>query len=319
MTPPSTSVILIEDEPLVARVTEQMLKKASMRKYSLAHSRTLAEGLQRLRTEDFEVVLLDLNLPDSSAMDTLTAVLAEAPNTPIIVLTATSNYEIGFRAIKLGAQDFLVKGDFNFLMLDRSIAYGIERHRLQRTIRQLAVLDELTGLYNRRGFNALHQDILLLAQKPAVRGYFCFFDLDRFKQINDDLGHQAGDDALVEFAANLRRIFAKDALLVRLGGDEFVAMGIESSPNAASEAIKALEIVLSVRNSVGPQFRLEASVGVAYFDQSGPRSMEELTAIADAALYSNKESRRRARPADSNSLSAVTTKVPLRPGFPNPG
>ena len=319
MTPPLTRVLLIEDEQLVARVTEQMLRKASIRKYALAHSRTLAEGLQRLRTEEFEVVLLDLNLPDSSAMDTLKAVLAESPNTPVIVLTATSYYEIGFRAIKLGAQDFLVKGDFNFLMLDRSIAYGIERHRLQRTIRQLAVLDELTGLYNRRGFNALHQDILVLAQKPGVRGYFCFFDLDRFKQINDDLGHQAGDDALVEFALNLRRIFAKDALLVRLGGDEFVAMGIERAHNAAGEAIKALEIVLSARNSVGSQFKLEASVGIAYFDQSGPRSMEELTAIADAALYADKESRRQARVADPNPLPAITTRVPLRTGRPSPG
>jgi diguanylate cyclase (GGDEF)-like protein len=295
MTPLSTSVLLIEDEQLVARVTEQMLRKASTHKYSLVHCRTLAEGLDRLRIEDFDVLLLDLNLPDSSGMATLQAVLAQSVDTPIIVLTATSNYEIGFKAIKLGAQDFLVKGDFNFLMLDRSIVYGIERHRLQRTIRQLAVLDELTGLYNRRGFNALHQDILLLAQRPGVRGYFCFFDLDRFKQINDDLGHQAGDDALVEFASNLRRIFAKDALLVRLGGDEFVAMGIERAPDAARDAVKALEIVLSVRNSVGPQFRLEASVGVAYFDQGGPRSMEELTAIADAALYANKESRRQQR------------------------
>jgi diguanylate cyclase (GGDEF)-like protein len=295
MTPLSTSVLLIEDEQLVARVTEQMLRKASTHKYSLVHCRTLAEGLDKLRIEDFDVLLLDLNLPDSSGMATLQAVLAQSVDTPIIVLTATSNYEIGFKAIKLGAQDFLVKGDFNFLMLDRSIVYGIERHRLQRTIRQLAVLDELTGLYNRRGFNALHQDILLLAQRPGVRGYFCFFDLDRFKQINDDLGHQAGDDALVEFASNLRRIFAKDALLVRLGGDEFVAMGIERAPDAARDAVKALEIVLSVRNSVGPQFRLEASVGVAYFDQGGPRSMEELTAIADAALYANKESRRQQR------------------------
>jgi diguanylate cyclase (GGDEF)-like protein len=319
MTPLATSVLLIEDEQLVARVTEQMLRKAATRKYSLVHCRTLAEGLEKLRTENFDVLLLDLNLPDSSAMDTLQTVLAQSVDTPIIVLTATSNYEMGFTAIKLGAQDFLVKGDFNFLMLDRSIVYGIERHHLQRTIRQLAVLDELTGLYNRRGFNALHQDILLLAQQPGVRGYFCFFDLDRLKRINDELGHQAGDDALVEFASDLRRIFAKDALLVRLGGDEFVAMGIERAPNAAGAAIKALEIVLSVRNSVGPQFRLEASVGVAYFDQSGPRSMEELTAIADAALYSNKESRRQARLADPNPLPAVTMKVPLRPGLPNQG
>jgi diguanylate cyclase (GGDEF)-like protein len=294
MTPITTRVLLIEDEQMFARVAEQMLKRVPSHKHALVHCRTLAEAIGTLRTEDFDVILLDLNLPDSRAVDTLQAVLAETSDIPIIVLTGMTDHEIGYRAIKLGAQDFLVKGDFNFLMLDRAIVYGIERHRLQRTIRQLAVVDDLTGLYNRRGFNALHQDLFQRAQQPGVRGYFCFFDLDRFKQINDELGHQKGDEALAEFALNLRRIFPKDALLVRLGGDEFIAMGIERGPNAAEEAVKSLEIVLSVRNKVGPEFRLVASVGLAYFDSNGPKSMDELTAAADAALYRNKENRRTA-------------------------
>ena len=216
MAPFSSKVLLIEDEPLLARVTGQMLAKSAMNTHALVHRRTLAEARERLRAEDFDVVLLDLNLPDSSAMDTLRTVLAEAPDIPVIVLTATQSHQLGFQAIKLGAQDFLVKGDFNFLNLDRAIVYGIERHRLQRTIRQLAVLDELTGLYNRRGFNALHPDILRRARQTGVHGYLCFFDLDRFKQINDELGHRTGDEALAEFAANLRNVFPKDALLVRL-------------------------------------------------------------------------------------------------------
>ena len=291
MTPSSTRVLLIEDEQLVARITGQMLAKAPFHNYALTHRRTLTEAIATLRAEEFDAVLLDLNLPDSSAMDTLRAVLADSPDTPIIVLTATTDQETGFKAIKLGAQDFLVKGDFNYLMLDRAIGYAIERHGLQRTIRQLAVLDELTGLYNRRGFNALNADILQRAQKPGVRGYLCFFDLDRLKKINDDLGHQKGDEAIVEFASNLRRIFAKDALLVRFGGDEFVAMGIERAPNAARSAVDALETALSERNGAGSEFKLEASAGLAYFDSNGPKSMEELTAAADAELYRKKESR----------------------------
>jgi diguanylate cyclase (GGDEF)-like protein len=293
MIPNSIRVLLVEDEQLFASLAEQMLERAPLHKYTLVHRRTLAEAMATLRSGEFDVVLLDLNLPDSSAMDTLQATLAESLDIPIIVLTAMADQAIGFKAIKLGAQDFLVKGDFNFVMLDRAITYAIERHRLQHTIQQLAVLDELTGLYNRRGFNALHPDILQRAQKPGVRGYLCFFDLDRLKQINDDLGHKKGDEALIEFASNLRRIFAKDALLVRLGGDEFMAMGIERAPNAAKDAIETLESALAARNGAGPEFKLEASVGVAYFDLDGPKSMEELTAGADAALYREKESRRR--------------------------
>jgi diguanylate cyclase (GGDEF)-like protein len=211
---------------------------------------------------------------------------------PIIVLTATHGHEIGFQAIKLGAQDFLVKGDFNYLTLDRAIVYSFERHRLQRTLRELAVIDELTGLYNRRGFNTLNPDMLQRVKQSDARGFLCFFDLDRFKQINDDHGHKQGDEALVEFAGNLRAIFKKDCLLVRLGGDEFLAMGLERHPGEVEESLQALAVVLSVRNRPGAcEFALEASSGVAYFDRTTPVTIEELSAAADAALYRDKVGR----------------------------
>jgi diguanylate cyclase (GGDEF)-like protein len=212
------------------------------------------------------------------------------------VLTANNSDEVGLQAVKLGAQDFLLKGDFNYLTLDRAIIYAIERHRLQHTIRQLAVIDELTGLYNRRGFNALNPDVLHRVKESTLRGFIAFFDLDRFKQINDVLGHAKGDEALKEFAATLQSVFRKDTLLVRLGGDEFVAMGIEAQPGAAEQALSSLDIVLSVRNSQpGAGFNLESSHGLVYFAKSGPFEIDELTAKADAALYQNKEQRRRSR------------------------
>ena len=132
----------------------------------------------------------------------------------------------------------------------------------------------------------------------------CFFDLDRFKQINDELGHQKGDEALVEFATTLRQVFRKDTLLVRLGGDEFVAMGVEAEAGQADQALQALRIVLSVRNGgTGTSgFMLEASSGLAYFDKNGPASVDELTAVADAALYRDKENRRAARVRSGRQL-----------------
>ena len=249
------------------------------------------------------MILLDLNLPEIRELDTVARVIEVAPAVPIIVLTATNSDEIGLKAVQLGAQDFLLKGDFNYLTLDRAIIYAIERHRLQRTIRQLAVLDELTGLYNRRGFNTLNPDVIQQVKRGELRGYLCYFDLDRFKQINDELGHAKGDEALVEFASTLRNVFRKDTLLVRLGGDEFVAMGVEQQPDQVEDSLRTLGIVLSVRNGKGSSgFKLEASAGVTYFDKNGPHSVEELTTAADAALYKNKESRRRARTGSHPAL-----------------
>ncbi len=296
----SYKVLLVEDVLMIAKITEKMLKMSPTNKYYTVWKSRLDDSIQTLKGEEFDLILLDLNLPDSSDLDTVSRIIEVAPEVPIIVLTASSGDEIGLRAVQLGAQDFLVKGDFNHLALDRAISYSIERHRLQRTIRQLAVLDELTGLYNRRGFNTLNPDVIQRVKQTALRGYLCFFDLDRFKQINDTLGHAKGDEALVEFSSTLRNVFRKDTLLVRLGGDEFVAMGVEQHPDQTMEALRMLEIVLSVRNKNGVTgFNLEASAGVVYFDQNGTPLIEELTTGADAALYKNKESRRQARGAAS--------------------
>jgi diguanylate cyclase (GGDEF)-like protein len=107
----------------------------------------------------------------------------------------------------------------------------------------------------------------------------------------------------VEFSATLRNIFRKDTLLVRLGGDEFVAMGVEQQPGQTEEALRALEIVLSVRNAKGTSgFNLESSAGVTYFDKNGPHTIEELTTAADAELYRNKENRRRLRSVTAPGL-----------------
>jgi PleD family two-component response regulator len=232
-------VLLVEDVPLLARLAEQMLGKSPTSRYLVTHKETLADALTALADEAFHVVLLDLNLPDSSGLDTVTSVIGAAPEVPIVVLTANENPEVGLEAVKLGAQDYLLKGDFSHLALDRSINYSIERHSLQRTIRQLA---------------------------------------------------------LAEFAAILRNVFRKNALLVRLGGDEFIAMGVEPEGGYAALALQALEIVLEARNRTGASpFSLSATPGIAYFDKNGPCAIEELTALADADLYRNKDGRKQQR------------------------
>jgi diguanylate cyclase (GGDEF)-like protein len=307
----SYNVLLVDEVPLLAKVTEHMLKKSVANQYALIHEKTVAHALVTLKAVNFDVILVDLNLPNSEEMGALSALLEAAPETPVIVLTATQKHEVGYKAIKLGAEDFLIKGEFNFLTLDRAIVFAIERHRLQRTIRQLAVMDELTGLYNRRGFNSLHPDILEHVRDSESRGYLCYFDLDLFKQINDELGHQKGDDALAEFASKLRSIFPKDALLARLGGDEFAAMGLEASPGQAQAAVNALFSVLEARNRMKPPYRLEASAGLALFDRTGSLALPELAAAADAALYREKQHRRKLRERPSEPAPARPQLQPV--------
>lgn len=293
----ATRVLLVEDVLMIAKITARMLAAAGG-SFECTHTTTLADALAALDAQDFDLVLLDLNLPDSQELETVSRVIKAKPEVPIIVLTASTEADIGLRAVQLGAQDFLVKGEFNHVILERSARFAMERHRLQRTLRQLAVMDDLTGLYNRRGFNALNPEILQRAGQSGQRGFVCFFDLDRFKQINDECGHAAGDEALREFAGYLQETFRKTTLLVRLGGDEFVAMGFEQHHGQTEQLLARLQERLAERNTRGDgRYALRTSWGIAYFGKDGPRDIAALTEAADAALYHHKESRRHATAA----------------------
>jgi two-component system cell cycle response regulator len=286
-------VLLVEDDPITAKVTGRMLGQIGEGRYAITHTAKLEETLALLNTEDFDVVLADLNLPDSKGLNTPEVIMASDPDVPVIVLTSTESDEIGIKAVQLGAQDYLVKGAFSESSLNRSILYSVERHRLKRTIRQLAVIDELTGLYNRRGFNSLKGDLLQRSREEGHRGFLCYFDLDHFKSINDRFGHAAGDEALNEFAGILRRVFRKETILVRIGGDEFLAMGLESRPGLLDEHLQLLGALVSERNrDRSSGYALEPSVGIAHFDRDSSFDMDQVLAEADHLLYDDKRRRR---------------------------
>ncbi len=312
-------ILLVEDVPVIARIVERMLENSPHCKYHLEWRKNLADTLAILRDRDFDMILLDLNLPDSAELDTLARVLEVARGVPVVVLTATEDEHIGLKAVQAGAQDYLVKGQCSGPELDRSIVYSIERHRLQYALRQLAVLDELTGLYNRRGFNTLNPELLQQLRRGTADGYIACFDLDRFKQINDTHGHACGDVALVEFATHLRNAFRKQGLFARLGGDEFLVMGIETHPGAALESLAALEQTLATRNASGASpFKLESSAGLLLLASDERRTLDELLVAADAALYRNKEARRAGRSVEHPRAARRQEHVPIAPRFRQP-
>ena len=277
---------------MTAKITMRMLEKIGKGSYNITHTTNLEDSLTALKSEDYDVVLSDLNLPDSKGLNTPEYIISVDPDVAVVVLTSTESDDIGIKAVQLGAQDYLVKGAFSDSTLNRCILYSIERHRLQRTIRQLAVIDELTGLYNRRGFNSLKSDVLQRARASNHRGFLCYFDLDDFKGINDRFGHKSGDEALTEFAVLLRRVFRKETMLVRIGGDEFLAMGLESRPGLLDENIQLLHALLEEQNKERKSsYQLETSVGLTTFGRETTLDMDRVLAMADKALYLDKRKR----------------------------
>jgi diguanylate cyclase (GGDEF)-like protein len=178
------------------------------------------------------------------------------------------------------------------VMVNVGIQLGrvIERERHGAEVRELSLTDELTGLHNRRGFLALaSQQLRSLArqQRPCA---VLFLDLDGLKRINDQLGHEAGDEAIAAFARVLRRTFRDGDILSRFGGDEFVIF-LDSPLKAADAACARLLRNLRDENAMRAEPAwLAASVGAV--EAGAGVSLEEVIAKADALMYQNKRARR---------------------------
>ncbi|MBI5664838.1 MAG: diguanylate cyclase [Nitrospirae bacterium] len=130
MTPKKLHILLIEDNPGDAMLIEVMLAESSL-PFSLDHATFLYEGIERLGQEDFDVVLLDIGLPDSSGLDSIVELINKSPVTPVVMLTGLDDEEAAISALRMGAQDYLVKGRINSGALLRSIRYAVERKRVE--------------------------------------------------------------------------------------------------------------------------------------------------------------------------------------------
>jgi len=292
---PVVRVLLVEDNPGDVRLIQEALADARWSQFELERVDTLAAALSRAREGQVDVMLLDLTLPDSHGLETVRRAHAEVPEVPIVVLTGFDDQGVAFGAVNEGAQDFLVKGRVDGELLDRAIRYAVERHRMLEQVRQLAILDPLTGLANRRGFTMLCQHHLELANRRKKPLSLLFLDLDRMKAINDAFGHAEGDRALTDTAQLLRMTFRKSDIVARLGGDEFCVLLTESVEDGPDLAIARLEHNLAAFNAgAGRGYVLTLSTGLARYDPAAPCSLDALLEQADRAMYEQKKLRRQA-------------------------
>ncbi|MBD0369455.1 MAG: PAS domain S-box protein [Pyrinomonadaceae bacterium] len=193
--------------------------------------------------------------------------------------------EVSTRVIFKGGQPVGVQGIARDIM---------ERKRTEETLRSLSLLDDLTGLYNRRGFLALAEQQVRLTQRTGHGFTLVFADLDGLKKLNDTYGHKAGDEALRSVAEILKKSFRESDIIARLGGDEFTILALEDSELAAERVVTARlwENLESYNQQETRPFDLSLSVGVVHFNPEINTSIEELIAQADKAMYRDKQAKR---------------------------
>lgn len=299
----SLRLLIIEDDPdqrdLIREQVEEHFGKGTV----VGVETRKAAVAQDLAS--FDLILCDYNLPDANGLELL-GEIRQRCSTPVIMVTGENIGHIAASAIRAGATDYVVKvGDYLFtipLVIEKNLAVAKiikEKEELRRQLEesnaqleQMAATDPLTGLYNRRHFGRVIEQLFAETLRYGMDLSCVMLDLDHYKQLNDTLGHQVGDQLLVMagkvIAANMRRM----DVAARYGGDEFVLL----IPHANGEAAAAVadRIRMEYRQSSAALLRggtngVNMSIGVASARAVAAASSEQLLARADAALYKSKE------------------------------
>jgi diguanylate cyclase (GGDEF)-like protein len=288
---PNAHLLLVHDEP---RMLDSLHELLLARGYALTKAANGREAIDRMRERDFDLVILDLNLPAADGHAVMDHIGTLAKPVQMVIVSGSAEIDAAIGYFRRGACDFL-RRPFSREMLFRTVDTALherggnaEDRRAQARDRthHLAYHDQLTGLPNRALFN----DRLGLAMRQADRNAsglaVLFLDLDRFRHINDTLGHAAGDGLLQQVALRLGACLRSCDTLSRRGGDEFTVVlpELKEQNDAAHIAGKLVHCVRPSFRVAGKPLNISASVGIASYPQDG-KTADELIANADVAMY----------------------------------
>jgi diguanylate cyclase (GGDEF)-like protein len=296
-------ILLVEDDSNDAEFLRACLRRQRAKTLELTHVASMTDAVGALKEGEFDVILLDLNLPDSTGQESVHRIQNADPSIPVVVLSGEGNEEFAIEILNRGVQDYLVKWEGDGRVILRAIRYAIERKRAEERLSFLAQYDPLTEIPNRRHFQDQLERASTRARRSKKKVGVLFFDLDRFKRVNDTLGHQTGDQLLGSVVNRLKSCIRTGDLLARLGGDEFAVMleDIEG-PLALETAAKNLMSAFAQPFEIGGrQLSITTSIGITIYpnDTSDPMA---LLNNADMAMY-------RAKDRGRNNFNFFTQKL----------
>src|SRR5437867_2810770 len=281
-------VLVVSSQEDAARQVRELLEGADPDRFGVVAAEPQA-SLARLARGGVDVVLLAMSLSARRGFATFTELRARAPDVPFLFLSDSQDERHGLAAVRAGAQDFLVKGDLDGERLARALRHAIERNRLHAALLDLALVDELTGLYNLRGFLTLATRDQQVARRGDESLLVAFADLDDLKRVNDTAGHAAGDRALRDTALVLRQTFRDADLVARIGGDEYAVLVRHAGPESAGVLADRLRRqVREFNRRAARPYQLSISLGFAAHKASTLGSVAGLLERADRALYRDK-------------------------------
>ena len=278
-------ILLIESNSADAGILREIITGISPKTH-IVETPSVDAALERLYDQQFDAILLSLS---ANVGDSVQRVL-EYTDSPIIVLTSCQNDSLGLEALQAGADDYLVKPALNPATLRHALQCAMARSTWKSEIYTLSVIDDLTGLYNRRGFMTLGEQQLNIARRTGSGVNLAFADLDGLKSINDNFGHGEGDRALKNVAKILSSTFHRESdLIARIGGDEFAVLWIANTSFAIDTVRthfkRALDSSIALEQLPYPFL---VSVGLCQYHPNFSDPLTDMLSEGDRRMYEEK-------------------------------
>jgi len=311
MTPQSSSyplrVLVVAADPVVAGPLEALI--APLTSIAALRVPTPAAAAAARASMPIDAILVDLALTGDDEIADLCRQSGDPGSVAVVGLLRHDCRLRTSEALHAGAQECLVITDLTPARLERSLRQALERQRVQQRLADLALRDDLTGLYNRRGVLALGEYQRRQCLRSGRTLVVVQVDVDGLKTINDTWGHQAGDQAIAATASILRCTFRESDIVGRVGGDEFLAIAVDAEAAAVHRVQKRLAQALAAHNrrQTAP-FELSFSTGTSVLIPPSAPTLADLIGRADCELYRAKRAERR---PIAEWLPPVTATVPV--------
>ncbi|MBF0193910.1 MAG: diguanylate cyclase [Magnetococcales bacterium] len=277
-------VLVADDDELILDLIESFLDQNG---YESILANNGHEAVEAFQTHHPDLALLDANMPEMDGFHACEMIrtFPGSRQVPIVMVTSLSDEKSVDRAFTAGAEDFITK-PIHWAVLRQRLRILFERKEAQDQIHHQATHDSLTGLPNRTLFLDRLESAISMGLRRQIKFGLMFIDLDRFKWVNDELGHAAGDQLLKEVAHRMTDCVRQSDTVARLGGDEFTVIlsDLSGIGNPCDVADKILQSLQNPFNLKGKKVEISGSIGIAIFPEDGEDS-ETLLRNADNAMY----------------------------------
>ncbi|ABG42047.1 response regulator receiver modulated diguanylate cyclase/phosphodiesterase [Paraglaciecola sp. T6c] len=292
-------VLIVDDDAVDRRVVRRTLSASGDTYHEVQEASSVAEGLELLDGNQFDVILLDCRMPEVDGIEMVTDMHAKPDmgNTAVVMISASDDPALALQCIEAGAQDYISKNEITLAKLERAILHANKRFEIEQRmhmsyleVKKMAEMDPLTGLSNRYHFEETLKVMIASNKRDGSNVALLALDLDNFKHVNDTMGHEAGDSVLKQSVKRIRSCLRNNEGFARLGGDEFaIILGdiarVEDVNNISNRVLNSFKQPFNIQ---GKEFVCGVSIGVALCPVDSGDS-QALLKCADIAMYRAKQ------------------------------